>query len=1031
MLKKFALSLLVLCQFYFSQAQHTQVFQDEESLFRTGLELFDKKKYNAARGTFEKYIEVSNQGVRTSEAEYYIGLSALYLYHADGEQLVERYTKNNPQHIKSVLAYYELGSFYFKEKNYAKAVEYLEKVNTSALNQGQKTEALFKLAYSYFNRQNFDKALSYFNQIKKDKHHYTHAASYYAGFINFRNGNFDEALKDLTKAGENEAYTSIVPYMIVNVYYKQDKPNELIAYREKLLTESKSYKNEEEINLLTGDSYFKLGNFKKATEYFEQYLKDKKGNPEPNILYKVGYANFIAGENKKAIDNFKIIAGKDDTLGQLSSYHLGLLYLQEDNKIFASNSFDKARKSNFNEGIKEQAAFNYAKVNLELGKFSEAIFAFTNFLTKYPSSLNASEANDLLSEAYFNTNDYNQAIKFIEGLPQKSQAVKKTYQKVTYHKGTEYFNNARYFNAVQMFDKSLQFPVDPELVLMANFWKAEAYSIGKKYPEAINAYNEVIKGRSSIQPNISLKARYGLGYAHYNSGSYDRALLHFKEYVEALEKAENKLFYNDALLRLADCYYAIKGYNQALSFYDKAIQQSNPDKDYAYFQKGLVSSILNKIEDAHQNFDIVIQKYPKSQYVDDAIFQKAQMDFERGKYEVAIKEFTNLLDNKPQSSYIPYALSRRAISNFNLKNYDKTSADYIRILDEFTTHKIANGALMGLQEVLTLQGKSDLFEPYLAKYKQANPENQALESIEFETAKNLYFNEKYDKAISSLNDYIKNYPNSGYAFEARFYIAESYYRTNNVKNALENYYHVVRDNKTSFVNRSIQRIAELEYQSGNYKEAMVYFHQLASIARNKREQYNAWAGLMESHFMMSKYDSVNHYAKLILDKASVSANAQNKAQLFLGKSAFAKGDYDKAMDEFLLTLNTAKDENGAEAQYLIAEVFYNRKQYKQSIEALFTLNASFGIYERWLGKSFLLMADNYVALNENFQAKATLNSLIEKSPNRAIVEEAKIKLAKIKEREKQEKARKKREEELEKADQIIFEEELTETSPKQ
>jgi len=34
-------------------------------------------------------------------------------------------------------------------------------------------------------------------------------------------------------------------------------------------------------------------------------------------------------------------------------------------------------------------------------------------------------------------------------------------------------------------------------------------------------------------------------------------------------------------------------------------------------------------------------------------------------------------------------------------------------------------------------------------------------------------------------------------------------------------------------------------------------------------------------------------------------------------------------------------------------------------------------YDYWVTKTFILLADNYVALKDNFQAKATLQSIIE------------------------------------------------------
>src|SRR5690606_41991930 len=85
-----------------------------------------------------------------------------------------------------------------------------------------------------------------------------------------------------------------------------------------------------------------------------------------------------------------------------------------------------------------------------------------------------------------NSNDYAQALKHIEGLPVKTDRIKRAYQKVAFYKGAEYFNDARFYNAVQMFEKSLEFPLDKAFVVMSHFWAGEAYNTGRKYDEAIN-----------------------------------------------------------------------------------------------------------------------------------------------------------------------------------------------------------------------------------------------------------------------------------------------------------------------------------------------------------------------------------------------------------------------------------------------------------------------------------------------------------------------------------------------------------------
>jgi predicted negative regulator of RcsB-dependent stress response len=134
----------------------------------------------------------------------------------------------------------------------------------------------------------------------------------------------------------------------------------------------------------------------------------------------------------------------------------------------------------------------------------------------------------------------------------------------------------------------------------------------------------------------------------------------------------------------------------------------------------------------------------------------------------------------------------------------------------------------------------------------------------------------------------------------------------------------------------------------------------------------------------------------LLKKENLSPDVFNKASLYSAKVLVGKGEYEKALDELLNTVNNAQDINGAEAQFLVAEVFYKQKKFNESLAALFDLKSRFATYPKWYNKGFLLMADNYVAQKEYFQAQATLNSIIENAKDKETVTGAKSRLAALK-----------------------------------
>ncbi len=995
---------VILFLFNFTIKAQDQLSQgSKERLFKKGTELVNHSNFGAAREVFAEFLKQADKtDSRKSDAAYYIAYCALNLGHSDGEKLIEDFISGNPSNPRSATAYYDLANFFYGEKEYTKASQYFKKVNFSGLGPEQQTQGHFKWGYTFFNLKKFDEALEQFNAVKTQNSQYAPAANYYAGFIEYSKGQYDEALQDLKRAEANASYSAIVPSLIANVYYKQNEYDKLIQYDATLQPRASQISNYAEISMIVADAHFFKKDYKNAVIAYEQYLEDNAAKAESSLLFRAGYSHYALSQDEKAIEYLKTSAAKQDSISFYASYYLGILYLKQGNKPYALNSFGHSRNYTHDKKLAEESIFQHSKISYDLGNADLAITEFEKFLINYTSSDHTLEVKELLAQAYINGNNYSKAIEYIEALPKRGANMEQAYQKATYLKGAELFNKEEYAEAVKAFEKSLASPSDPKYVALSSFWCGEAFSIGRKYEEAIPLYQKVVSLGTSIEPEVLTKTRYGLGYAHFNLQQYEQALFNFKEFV--IKSTKGQPNYSDGIIRLADCHYVSKAYSEAITQYSRARQLNSPDDDYIIFQTGVINGILRKYADARNQFNVLISSYPKSPYRDEAIFQRAQFEIEQGNYQVAADGLTQLINENASSRFLPYAYMRRAASFYNLKQYDKTINDYRAVLKQFPTHPAAQQVLLPLQEVLGIAGRGGEFESYLAEFKKANPENKNLEVVEFESAKNLYFDQQYQKAITGFTSFLQVYPESAKIYDVKYYMAESHYRLREFDKALPIYVELGGDPTFSLVNKVVARIAEIQFKQGKYDQAIVSFHRAEKIAVNKKELYTAWSGLMESFFLLTQYDSVNAYANLILEKGNVNVGAQNKASLYLGKSAMARGDYETAKDEFLNTLNSAQDEYGAEAKYRIGEIFYLTKEHKQCFETLVGLSAQFGSYEDWVGKSYLLQSDNFLAMGDRFQAKETLQSLIDNNfPLQHIKDAARDKLKLIEETELKEK----------------------------
>lgn len=971
-----------------AMAQFTVYQTNVDKAFNEAYELYQKDQFAASKFSFEYLKEKPLEDAQKVDVDFYHAASALYLDNPDAPGLLNTFLDTYRKEPKANDAAHILGDYYFEKRNYKGAIEQFRKVNADKTSAEQRADVLFKTGYSFFQLKDTKNSAAYFELVKGTQSEYVPDAYYYSAYIAMQNEDYVKAIQDFKEAEKSPSYSKRVPYMLSALYYRQGDFKALEEYATPLLDPRLALEKKEEIYLLLAEAAYENKNYVDAASHYNAYTKGRIGNLSRDQKYKAGVTQYETGNFQAASDYFKEVALENDKLGQVSSYYLGHAYLKLQNPQFASNSFSAAYKSDHDPAIKEEALFNYAKVNLERGSFQDAVVALDTYLGSYPQGPHVQEVENLLSEALINTNNYLRAIEHIEKINNKSERIKVAYQKVSFYQGITYYKDGKYTPALSYFDKSQTFPVDRAILLQSHFWKGEAHAVNNNLLEAIKSYEAVIALRPNANDPYLIKTHYGLGYAYFNSDQYGKAETHFKSYTDKLQGQSSKENYDEALLRLGDTQYVQKKFANALTTFRRAVQERNQFSDYALFRAGVVLNFENRNTEAIQQLDEMINNHPNSIYLADAMFQKAQINMEENRYAEARDGFTQLINTKSNSPFIPFALEGRAIANYSLQNYDETINDYKKLLDNHPNSGNANTALVGLQEALSLQGRSGEFSKYLSAYRNSNPDNASLQNIELEAAKNLFFNQAYQESIASFQNYLKNYPESGQTQEANYFIGDAYYRLGDKSNALKYFYELEKANGSSQQSRAIQRIAEIEFENKNYEKAIPYFRRSSTNARNKIEEYEAFKGLMESYYETSGFDSSAFYSDKVIALGNITADSEPLALLTKSKSLLKQEKGKEAEDALMVLVNEYKTVQGAEALYLLALQFHNKENYTQSNETIFDFSGPFGVYDYWYGKNFILLAKNYVELGEAFQAKATLESIVEKSSNEEIKTEA-------------------------------------------
>ncbi len=996
------LLILLFCSMCWSYGQNTQQITHPNQLFQKGVDLVNLRQYSAAQEIFNEYINDHSDYLKRVEAEYYLAICAMELTQPTAEQLFLKFAKDHPDHPKARMSYYELGNFYFDKEEYERSIEYLDKIDIEALDNEQLLKAQFNLGYAYFTQKKYKKALNNFNLVKidSDNNKYQYVAYYYAGYINYKEQNYQEALSDLQHAEKNDVYKRVVPYMITNVYNRNKQYDELIEYAEAKLSDDSGikYSKEESIRLLLGEAYYKKQEYKKALPHLENYVAKNKSNK--GVIYRLGDCYWKTKDFEKAEEYLKLVASEDNETGQLASYRLGHIYLYLKNKQFALSAFERASKLNHSIGIQEQALFDVAKLYYENEKFNWTINSLKKLNEEYPGHTFKKEVLELLSHSYLYTNNYQEAITYLESIKNRTNNIKKVYQEVTYYQAVELYNAQKFRASLKMFQKSVrqdylneQKYLDKQLLIQGYFWKGEVNSILRNWTEAKKDYATVFRLTEGTKSPYRLKTRYGIGYVYFNTHEYDKAKNHFVIYTQNLERAKDQEHYGNALLRVGDCYFLSKDFEKALTAYEKALKKNKRDVAYAYLKKAEVLGYLRRLEEAYKTYDIVVKQYANSPYRSEATYKKAVLSLENSLFQDAVKNFTYFLINERNSEYVIEGYLKRGIAYQNLKDYDLALTDFDKILKNHCEDSLANQALAAARQVLVADDRLDEYEERMSAYFLCSGDTTGIADKLYELSLALYRNRKYLKSIDSFERLMTKYPNNKYQKEVTNYTANAYYLSKDYDNAIVYFKKVEENGSKRNYQKALTKLSKMYMAKKDYENAKLYNLKVLPISTSKRKQVTALANLMNTYYYLGNLDSAKVYANTIIDGGSPLTTILYEAILMKGKVEYEQKNTDKALDEFIGLMNKATaDETGAEANYFVGKILFEQGKKEQALNSLENLNKNFAAFDEWVGKSYLLISDIYIDMEEYFQARSTLESLVEHFPLPEVVLAAKEKL---------------------------------------
>ena len=969
--------------------------------FATALNLYETQNYVCAQ---EKFNTIMNSDIRSEikvDAEFYAAICAIELFNKDAEYLITKFIENHPESGKVKLAYFQMGRYLYRTKKFSKAIKWFEKVDKYDLSTDELSEYYFKSGYSYFVIEKTKKASKLFYELMNSESEYSDAALYYYSHISYLNRNYQTALKGFTKLSDMEQFSEVVPYYMTQIYYQQEKYNEVIDYAPSLL-DSATTNRYHEIARLIGESYYRINDFKNAIPYLEIY-KEKSQSYTREDHYELGYAYYRTQQYDKAISDLDKAARQKDALSQNAFYTLADTYLHKGNKKAARAAFYSVSELNFDKELQEDALFSYAKLTYELSfsPFNEAIKAFNKYIELYPENNRKKEAYNFLVNAYMTTKNYKDALISLKPIKDDNDQTMEAYQRLTYFRGLELLNMLKFKSALKWFTKSLYYS-DYNATIKTNtyYWKAETFYRLQKYKKAIDEYKRFLVSPGALASTNYNNAYFNMGYAYFELKEYNKANIEFRKFTRKEKNIKNKKV-GEAFLRLGDCYFITRNFLDATGYYESAIKSKANNIDYGMFQIAASYGIIKKYNDKISILNDLLEDFPHSTYYEPSSYELAKTYWMIDSIDIAIEKYKTLVANynvgdKRTSKYIKKALLDLGLIYNNLGRDEDAIAAYLKIVNDFKGSDEISQAVGGLKRIYTEQSKIGVLNKLLAS-NGIKLEDSEKDTLTFSGARNTYMKGDYDIAKTQLKQYISDFPTGKFAVEASFYLGDCYFLSKDYNNALTSFNVVTAHPQNAFTEQSLIKTAAINFMHKDYSKAYNDYSRLEKIAEYKSNLEIARIGMMRTSYLQKNFIHSIDAAKNTLKIDGIAEELTREANYILAKSYYAENDFENALIKYIIISKDIKSKEGAEAKYMIIKIYFDKKDYDKAQQEIYDFVAKNTSHQDWLAKSFIILANILEDSGDSFQAKHTLYSIIQNytGDDRSIVDSANDKLIDI------------------------------------
>lgn len=953
-----------------------------EREFADAYELFAGQLYRESIEAFDKFRRRNPDHVNAADALYYQAEASLAVGREDeAVALFRRLERLHPNHPLAASSRLALGKFFYTSEQYDRAIDVLGQVLSDDPGPEASAKALYWMGESALNLGQTETAINYFRRAA-DEYRDTETAAvalYTIGYTYVVEDQYDEAARAfevLAARYPGSDYARNIGLALAEVYYELSDYRRVVDEINRRMP-SLNREAQERARFLLAEAYNHLRESDNAIIQYRRFTEENPDSPYyRRALYGLAWNYHFEGAHQWAAEHFqRVREGHDDDLAARATYYEAVSQKLASRPERAVELFEEFVSAWPRHELAVRGLYELGVGYYEQRRWEEARLTFSRIVDRFPESELVGDALRLRANTAIAQGDFEQALENFDRAAELGAAPPELRDEVRFQRAWLQYRSGNYAEARGGFAAIYDAEPGSDRGQESLFWLAESnYQLGN-LDQAAELFRRYLTDVSSGQHTDA--AYYALGWTHFRRGNYAAAADEFTRFLDAYRSTGQDEFVpyrTDAMLRLADSYYAMKRYSDAVHAYRRVADQAG---DYAYYQVAQAYYNAGNVFEAVSAFRELLEEFPESQWAEEARYNLGYAFFQNEDYDQAIEEYRTLIQTYPSDPLAAKAQYGIGDALFNAGRPEEAVEAYRVVLERYPRSPYVSDAAAGIQYALVSMGDDARASAIIDEFIAAHPNSPIVDELRFRKAEVFYQSGRQAEALREFQAFVRTSQNERLLPEAIYYVGMIYADQNQVQPAAEQFERVVNGypNSAHFADAA-RRLGRLYLDAERPQDAMQVYRRLENAQRNdSRAVAEARYGQGMALIQLGRAEEAE---RLLQDAIQAAPDAPETLPAYLGLARVYEnsGRQDEAVRMYRNVVERSRDEIGAEALFRLGALYRAANQPRRAVEELGRLPVLYAGYTEWTARGYLEQARAFRALGQRGDASRVYDRVI-------------------------------------------------------